>query len=85
MFVALVAIILTIVRSEGCGTRYTMIGSLDFSLAGTQLVVARYDARDANTPMKLYKADVSRTISTIDVETCRVTAIVQSRCFCIWG
>jgi WD40 repeat protein len=68
MAVTLAAILLTLVRSEGCGAPHSLIGSADFSPDGKRLAVARYDARDANVPLKRYKADVSRTISVVDVE-----------------
>ena len=77
MAVPLVAIMLTLVMSDGCGTRYSMIGSLDFSSDGKQLAVARYDARDACVTLKCYKADVSRTISIVDVQSGSVVDIVE--------
>jgi WD40 repeat protein len=77
MTVPLVAILLTLVKSEGCGTRYAMLGSLEFSPDGKQLLVVRYDARDSNVRGKGYKSDISRTISILDVESGSVIAIVE--------
>jgi WD40 repeat protein len=77
MAITLVSILMALVRSEGCGRRYSMASSLDFSPDGKRLVVARYDARDANVPLKGYKADASRTISIVDVESASVVDIVE--------
>ena len=82
MTVALVAILLTLARSEGCGTRESMIGSLEFSSDGKRLLVARYDAHNAGVPLKHYLDEVCRTISVIDVEagvpTTRIEQVVKS-------
>ena len=77
MFVALVAILLTLARSEGCGYRRSMIGSLEFSADGKRLLVARYDDHNAGVPNKGYVDEICRTISVIDVESGTVTSIVD--------
>ncbi len=77
MAVWLVAIGLTFLRAEGCGQRFTMVGCLAFSPDGKHLAVARYDAHDARTPMKCYKANVCRTVSVLDVTTGSTERIVE--------
>lgn len=77
MTVALVAVLLTLARSEGCGTRESMIGSLEFSSDGKQLLVTRIDAHDQGVPNKHYQDEVCRTISVVDVATGTVATVVE--------
>jgi WD40 repeat protein len=77
MFVTLVAILLTFLRAEGCGRSFTKIGSVEFSPDGKRLVVARYNARDANVSMKAWWSDVSRTISIVNVESGTVERVLE--------
>lgn len=77
MTVALAGVLLTFVRSEGCGRRGQLVSELKFSPDGTRLAVARHDARDAQTPMKFHWRDVSRTISLMSVPTLDVERVVQ--------
>jgi WD40 repeat protein len=44
-----------------------MLECVSFSSDGSQIAVSRLDGRDARTPLKLYKADVSRVVSLLDV------------------
>ena len=67
MGTALVAILLGFTQTEGCGTRYMMIESLSFMPDGSRIVVTKLACRDARTPFKFYKANVSRTISWLDI------------------
>lgn len=67
MGVALVAILLTITRVEGCGVRFSQIECLSFSQDGADLLVVRLDGQRAPTPYKIYKANVARTISMLPV------------------
>jgi len=69
MGATLVAILLSFTQTEGCGRRVVMIESLSFSSDDTLLLVAKLNARDAETPMKVYIADVSRTISWLEAST----------------
>jgi WD40 repeat protein len=69
MGVAFVAIVLGFTHTEGCGRRFSMIESLSFSSDDSAIAVAKLSARDAQTPWKLYIADVSRTISWLDAAT----------------
>ena len=89
MFVALVAILLTLAKSEGCRMRYSMIGSMEFSSDGKQLLVARYDARHAGVPGKGYKDEACRTISIFDAETAALTppaaAIIEGKIYLVLG
>ena len=63
---AFIAIVLVFTQTEGCGRRLTMIESLSFSTDASRIVVTKLNARDARTPMKLYKANVSRTVSWLN-------------------
>ena len=76
---ALVAIASLIPQTEGCGSRYTQIESVAFSPDESQLLVSRLDARDSRTPMKFYKADVSRTVSVIDLSDGSTSAILDQQ------
>lgn len=69
MGVALVGIVWFFTQTEGCGTRYKMIESLSFSHDDSAIAVSKLNARDARTPSKCYKANVSRTVSLLDVST----------------
>lgn len=77
MGTALVAIILAFSQTEGCGRRYTMIESLSFSPDGSRLAVTKLNARDAGTHGKLYKADISRTISWVESSTGRDQGLIH--------
>jgi len=66
MGTALIAILLVLTQAEGCGTRFSMIETLSFSSDGSRILVTKLTARDAQTPMKLYKSNVARTISWLD-------------------
>jgi WD40 repeat protein len=67
MGIVLVAIVWLFTQAEGCGIRYTMIETLSFSSDDSRILVAKLSARNARTPWKLYKANVSRTLSWLDV------------------
>ena len=77
MLIALVAILLPLLQAEGCGRTYTRIGSLQFSSNGDRLAVAKYNAHDANVPLKTCLTDVSRTISIVSVETGKAERVVE--------
>ena len=77
MFVTLVAILLTFVKAEGCGRAFVRIGSVEFSPDGKRLAVAKYNARDANTPLKLYMTDLLCTISVVNVESQRAEKVIE--------
>lgn len=64
---ALIAIVLSLTQTEGCGDRYAMIEAISFSFDTSRIAVTKLTCRDAQTPMKGYKANVSRTVSWLDV------------------
>lgn len=67
--VFLACLILTLVQSEGCGYRYSKVTGIAFSPCSTELVVARFDGRDAQVRFKAYLTNVCRTVSQLDAET----------------
>ena len=69
MGTALIAILLVLTQTEGCGRRYTLIETISFSSDGSRIVATRLTARNARTPMKHYKSNVARTISWLDSAT----------------
>jgi hypothetical protein len=75
--ISLVAILFGFTQSEGCGNRYAMIETLSFSSDDTRLLATKLTARDAQTPLKFYKADVSRTISWFNASTGASQGIVH--------
>ena len=77
MGVALLAIGLLFLRTDGCGRRYSLIECLSFSPDGSRLAVTRIDCRDAQTSMKFYKANLSRTISLLDTQNGELLKIVH--------
>lgn len=77
MAVALIAILLAFSQVEGCGQHFSRIECVSYSPSGAQIVVSRLDARDSMTPMKLYLADVSRTVSILDAKTGSTIRIVK--------
>ena len=77
MTVALVAILLGMANSEGCGTRYCKVSDLAFSPDGKHLVAVQNTARRTNASLKDYLADVSRTISILDAATGKTERIVE--------
>ena len=77
MFVALVAVIVAFTQSEGCGKRIRLIECVSVSDDGNTMLVSSLSGRYANTPGKIYKADVSRTISLINTQARSVRSIHQ--------
>src|SRR5580698_8417521 len=77
MFVALVAILLALGMSERVANWESMICDLEFSSDGKQLLVTRYDARDAGVPRKAYSDLLCRTISVVDVATGMAKDLVE--------
>lgn len=77
MGIWLAAILLSLVRSEGCGRRHSMVGCVAFSPDGSRLAVVEYAAREANLSMKFNLTDVSRTISLLDAATGSAEQIVE--------
>jgi WD40 repeat protein len=77
MATALVVILALFPQTEGRGRRFTMVECVSFSSDGSRIVVSKLNAHDAQTPMKLYKADVSRTLSLIAASTGTTDAIVH--------
>jgi len=77
MGTALVAIIMALTQSEGCGTRYSMIEAISFSSDKSRIVVTNLNGRDAQTPMKGYKANVSRTVSWLETSTGDSSGIIH--------
>jgi len=69
MGTALVAILLVFAQAEGCGRPLTLVECVSFSSDGSRIAVSKLNARDARTPLKVYKANVSRTISWMDSTT----------------
>lgn len=69
MGTALFAILLVFTQTEGCGTRYSTIETLSFSSDDSRILVTKLTARDARTPMKLYKSNLARTVSWVDTST----------------
>lgn len=77
MGIVLVAIVWLFTQAEGCGIRYTLIETLSFSSDDSRILVAKLSARNARTPWKLYKANVSRTLSWLDVPDGRRSEIIH--------
>jgi WD40 repeat protein len=77
MGIALIAIALAFTQTEGCGRRFAMIESISFSSDDSRIVVTKLNARDARTPMKIYKANVSRTVSWLDVSTGKTGGVIH--------
>ena len=77
MFITLVAILLSLLKADGCGKTYTRIGSLRFSPDGERLAAAKYNGHDANVPLKTCLTDVLRTISIVSVETGKAERVVE--------
>jgi WD40 repeat protein len=69
MAVWLIATLLALVTSDGCSPRLGFVNSLEFSPDGKELVFASHTARNANVSFKAYRADVSRAICVLDVES----------------
>lgn len=67
MGVAFVAIMLAFSQAEGWGIRYTMIETLSFSSDGSRIAVTKLAARNAETPLKHYKANISRTVCWLNI------------------
>src|SRR5439155_1330500 len=63
-----------IIQQESSPSR---AGSIAFSPDSGRIAIARHDARDANTPMKLYLENVSRTVSVIDTPSFRAKTVVE--------
>lgn len=66
MGIALAAIIFAFAQSEGWGTRFEMIETLSFSADDSWIAVTKLAGRDAETPWKFYKANVSRTVCRLN-------------------
>jgi WD40 repeat protein len=64
--IALLALLLAFTQAEGCGEHFAMIESLCFSAGDSRIAVTKLNARDAQAHFKIYKANVSRTISWLD-------------------
>ena len=60
MGTALVAILLVFTQTEGCGRSFTLVECVSFSTDGSRIAVSKLNARDAQTPGKLYMTDVRR-------------------------
>ncbi len=73
----LIAIFMAMATWEGCGTWYQKVSDLAFSPDGKHLVVVHYVARDANVPFKVCLADISRTISILDVTSGRTERVIE--------
>ncbi len=69
MGVLFVAIVLCFSQTEGFDVRFSAIESLSFSSNDSRIAVAKLDARRAGDLFKMYKADVSRTVSWLDGPT----------------
>ena len=69
MGTALIAILLILPQTEGCGTRYAMVETLSFSSDGTRILTTKLTARNSRTSGKFYKSNVARTVSWIDAST----------------
>jgi hypothetical protein len=66
MGTAFIAIILVFIQTEGRGRPCTMIEAISFSSDDSRIAVTKLNARDARTPMKIYKENVARTVSWLD-------------------
>jgi WD40 repeat protein len=77
MGICLIGIVLSLLRSDGCGRQRRTISGLSFSHDGELLAVARLDAREAQTPGKLYWANVCRTVSLLDVEHATTRQVLE--------
>ena len=73
----LVAIILLFTQSEGGGTYLAMIESISFSSDGSRIVLTKLTGRDAQTPFKAYRMNVSRTLSWLDAADGKSLEIVS--------
>lgn len=68
MATALVAILMLLPSVGGCGEQGQVVCDLSFSPDGKSLAVGMYNWRDAQVPLKGYKADVCRTIEIIQID-----------------
>ncbi len=57
--------------------RFEKVSCLVFSPDGEHLAVAKHDARDANTPLKRYLADVCRTVSVLHVPSLDSETVIE--------
>ncbi len=65
MALAVIAILTTLIQSDGCGRRLEMVESLSFCTNDTRLVVAVLNARLKHGS----KSDVARTVSIVDASS----------------
>lgn len=75
--IAVLTLVFAIVQAEGCGAGYTKIHSLAFSPDGKQLAVVKHNWRNANVHLKNYAANLTRTISLVDVESLSSITVVE--------
>ncbi len=75
MGAALAPILWMLLHAEGCGRQYEFVESVSFSPDGSRILVTNLTAKDANASGKIYKANVARTISLIDVTTRRTERV----------
>lgn len=66
MATALVAVLLLLTQTEGCGSPYATVETVSFSSDGSKIVAAKLTGRDAQVPAKRYVSDMVRTISTVN-------------------
>ena len=77
MILTLIATCLVFTQIEGCGRRETMIETLSFSSDDSRICVTKLNAQDAQTPMKHYKQNVSRTISWLNAADAKSGGILH--------
>ena len=74
---ALLTILGLFAFSGRAGQQCSMLECVSFSSDGSQICVSRLDGRDANTPGKLYTADVSRVVSLLSVADGEIKRVVH--------
>jgi WD40 repeat protein len=77
MGVGLIAIVLSLFRSEGCGRREMVIESVSFSPDGARLLVSRMDSRRTGVVDNQYVSNQARTISVLDAASGDATIILR--------
>jgi WD40 repeat protein len=78
MMMPLVAIVITLVKSEGCGwPNHSVVSSVTFSPDGRRIAVAKFVARRVNEDFHNFERDVRRTISVVDLDSGAPPVVVE--------
>src|SRR5689334_23085800 len=73
----LIAVSMVLGCPLGWSTHYAMIESLSYSPNNARILVSKLNAVNAGTPMKAYKADVSRTLCWLDVADGKSSRVIH--------